>query len=101
MTQKRVRRSEATWRELFSRQVTSGKAVTAFCRAEGINPGLFRRWRSALGRSRRSRVRVRQAPAMSAQAAPFIELGGLGATNPRFEVRLELGGGLVLSIARS
>jgi hypothetical protein len=33
--------------------------------------------------------------------APFIDLGGLGsAVGSRFDIRLELGGGIVLSIAR-
>jgi hypothetical protein len=33
-------------------------------------------------------------------AAPFIDLGNLRAGGSRLEVRLELGGGLVLSLAR-
>jgi hypothetical protein len=33
-------------------------------------------------------------------AAPFIELGDLRSGGPRLEVRLELGEGMVLSIAR-
>jgi hypothetical protein len=36
----------------------------------------------------------------AAVAAPFIDLGAIGAGGPRLEVRLELGAGLVLSIAR-
>jgi transposase-like protein len=48
---RRVRRSAAIWRELFSRHGSCGLTVTEFCRREGINAGLFRRWRSALDRS--------------------------------------------------
>ncbi|MND03623.1 hypothetical protein D3C83_235410 [compost metagenome] len=33
-------------------------------------------------------------------AAPFIDLGGIALSHPRLEVRLELGAGIVLSIAR-
>jgi hypothetical protein len=32
--------------------------------------------------------------------APFIDLGDLRSGGPRFEVRLDLGSGVVLSIAR-
>ena len=96
---KRVTRSEATWRELFSRQAASGVTVAEFCRGEGINAGLFRRWRSLLARSRQRRGGPGKAKAVPA-AAPFIDLGGLGSGGSRFEVRLELGAGVVLSVAR-
>jgi hypothetical protein len=33
-------------------------------------------------------------------SAPFIDIGDLRSGGPRFEVRLDLGGGMVLSIAR-
>ena len=45
---KRIRRGAAVWRQLFSRQSSSGLSVPEFCRREGINASLFRRWRSAL-----------------------------------------------------
>jgi transposase-like protein len=96
----RVKRSEATWRELFSRQAASGVTVAEFCRSEGINAGLFRRWRSVLSRSGRRGARPRKANAVSQGAAPFIDLGGLRSGRSRFEVRLELGAGVVLSVAR-
>jgi hypothetical protein len=40
------------------------------------------------------------ARAEAAVAAPFIDLGDLRSGGSRFEVRLELGGGVILSIAR-
>jgi len=98
---KRVTRSEATWRELFSRQTASGVTVAEFCRGEGINAGLFRRWRSLVARSRQRRgARPGKAKEVVPAAAPFIDLGGLGSGGSRFEVRLELGAGVVLSVAR-
>jgi hypothetical protein len=102
MKQKRVKRSEATWRELFARQAASGVPVADFCRAEEVNAGLFRRWRAKLAApSKQQRVqRAHQAQVAKAPAAPFIDLGGLRAESARFEVRLELGGGMVLSIGR-
>src|ERR1039458_3189876 len=45
---RRIRRSEATWRELFSRQAASGMRASEFCRREGINKNVFHRWRVAL-----------------------------------------------------
>jgi hypothetical protein len=97
---KRIRRSVAMWRELFSRQSSSGLSVPEFCRREGINASLFQRWRSSLEASGKvTRTPARAEPATEAPA-PFIDLGGIGIGGPRFEVRLELGAGIVLSIAR-
>jgi len=95
---KRIRRSATTWRELFSRQLSSGVSVPEFCRREGINASVFRRWRLTLKRSPRShQVEARSEPPA---AVPFIDLGDLRSGGPRLEVRLELGAGVVLSIAR-
>jgi len=91
---KRVRRSAATWRELFARQAGSGLSVPAFCREECINANVFRRWRSVLRNADRGEPLTRR-------TAPFIDLGDLQRGGSRFEVRLELGAGVVLSIARS
>ena len=96
---RRIRRSEATWRELFSRQAGSGMTVSGFCRQEGINKNVFHRWRAALlGADAR-----RAASTMVARAEPnsFIELGALSVPTSRWEVRLDLGQGVVLSVARS
>jgi hypothetical protein len=96
---KRVKRSESAWRELFSRQTASGVSVAEFCRAEGINAGLFRRWRAVLSGAKGKRRRRRaQSKAVS---VPFIDLGGLRSSGSRMEIRLELGAGVVLSLARS
>jgi hypothetical protein len=97
---KRVRRSAAVWRELFSRQANSGLGVSEFCRREGINASLLRRWRSSLKHAGQvSRGASRAEPAAEVPA-PFIDLGGIRSGGSRFEVRLELGAGIVLSLAR-
>jgi transposase-like protein len=105
MTKRRVKRSAAMWRELFRRQTSSGLVTAEFCRREGINAGLFRRWRAALAEPKRGRggaSRTRGRPeAVTPSTTSFIDLGGLGsAGTSRFDIRLELGGGIVLSIAR-
>jgi hypothetical protein len=45
------------------------------------------------------RVATRKGSAVEA-SAPFIDLGDLHSGGVRFEVRLDLGGGMVLSISR-
>jgi len=95
---KRIKRSEDTWREIFARHVSSGLSVLEFCRAEKINPGVFRRWRSMLNggvRVEQSKVRTK-----AKVVTPFIDIGAVGAAASRMEVRLELGGGVVLTVAR-
>ena len=94
----RIHRDEATWREIFARQEASGVLRSQFCREEGINPGVFRRWREKLhGEARGPKRRLRPG---SKVAAPFIEMGALETGRSRWEVRLELAPGVVLSIAR-
>ena len=95
----RIHRDEATWREIFARQEASGLRRSQFCRQEGINSGVFRRWREKLngeaqGPTRRSRTG-------SKVAEPFVDMGALETARSRWEVRLELAPGVVLSIARS
>jgi hypothetical protein len=97
---KRIWRGTAGWQKLFSRQSSSGLSVPEFCRREGINAGLFRRWRSTLKDSATERrVTSRTEPAAGV-SVPFIDLGDLRSGGPRFEVRLDLGSGVILSIAR-
>jgi transposase-like protein len=97
---KRIRRGPAVWRQLFSQQSSCGLSVPEFCRREGINASLFRRWRTTLKDSETERrVAARTEPATEV-SAPFIDLGDLRSGGPRFEVRLDLGSGVVLSIAR-
>jgi transposase-like protein len=95
----RIRRNAAVWRQLFSRQARSGVSVAEFCSREKINAGVFRRWRAVLKDTDQGARLASAVPAL-AEAAPFIDLGGIGPGGSRFEVRLELGAGLVLSIAR-
>jgi hypothetical protein len=74
-------------------------SVPEFCSRERINAGVFRRWRARLKDTDQD-TGCASVVAPVAEAAPFIDLGGIGSGGSRFEVRLELGAGLVLSIAR-
>jgi transposase-like protein len=97
---KRIRRSAAVWRELIAQQLSSGLTVPQFCRREGLNASVFWRWRLRLKRDTEGgEVRARS-PAVPVSAAPFIDLGDLRSGGSRLEVRLDLGAGVVLSIAR-
>jgi transposase-like protein len=97
---KRIRRSAAVWRELFARQASSGVAVAEFCRREPVNANVFRRWRVMLKAADQRSPSTSVVQPGTEIAAPLIDLGGLGSREARFEVRLELGAGMVLSIAR-
>ena len=93
------RRSAQTWRELVARQGRSGLSVQAFCLQERINTWTFYGWRSRL----RERTAVAETAAVAAPpepAAGFIDLGALSRSSSRCEIRLDLGGGVVLQVVR-
>jgi putative transposase len=102
----RRRLSAQAWSEVFRRFDGSGESVTGFCKREGLHTSSFRRWHRRLAapatpitpQAREPREAKRQA-----SAASFIEMGAMGAASQpagRLEVRLELGGGLVLQLVR-
>ena len=95
---RRIRRSESMWRELVVRQATSGASVQDFCCTERLNAAVFRRWRLRLkwdGKGAKGK-----AAASARIVTPFIDIGAVDGGRSRFEVRLELGAGMILSIAR-
>ncbi len=99
---KAIRRRDAESRQaLVARRIRSGLSVRDFCRREGLNAWTFYGWRSQL----RGRAPVDEEPS-TGDAAPgepasgFIDLGALGGGPSRCEIRLDLGGGLVLQVVR-
>ena len=94
------------WREVFRRFDGSGDSVAGFCKREGLNTSSFHRWRRRLTTTTaaaNSSQEPREAAQRQSAVASFIEMGSMGATNEpaaRLEVRLELGGGLVLQLVR-
>jgi hypothetical protein len=98
---RRQRRDEATWRSVISRFEGSGLTVSQFCEGEGIGAASFYHWRSRLSSpvTRRKR-RARAVPVKRAPRGDFLDLGTLSSSTARMEVRLELGGGVVVHIAR-
>ena len=96
------------WREVFRRFDGSGDSVVGFCRREGLNTSSFRRWRKRLETTATTSTAQMQAqearePTRQPPVASFIEMGSMGAASAaaaRLEVRLELGGGVVLQLVR-
>ncbi len=95
------RRSVETWGELVARQVRSGLSVQAFCRQERLNTWTFYGWRSRLrGRTARAETAAVGGSRETEPTAGFIDLGALGSSSPRCEIRVDLGGGVVLQVVR-
>ena len=108
---RRRRLGEAGWRALLARFAGSGQSVVAFCRGEGVSAASFHRWRRQLEDS----VSLGPVPLSSADrglvggersppktSAGFVDLGALlgGTRSGRLELRIELGDGMVLHLAR-
>jgi hypothetical protein len=97
--QETKRRSAEAWRELVARFGQSGLSEEAFCEGEGIKRKLFHRWRC-----KRSLTPARNATEKAApmsKAAGFVDLGALRGGGSRLEVRLDLGLGVQLYVARA
>jgi putative transposase len=96
---RRRRRSSKEWQSLLSRFAASGLSVAAFCRRESVSTASFQRWRRLVDGGAGGE-RLGETP------AGFVDLGTLvgaaadAASSGRLEVRLELGGGVVLHLVR-
>lgn len=89
----RRRRDAQAWQGVLTRFTQSGMSAPAFCQRERISPASLYRWRALLGSS---------APSDSPRvvsAADFVDLGTL-APPAGVELRLDLGGGLLLQLTR-
>lgn len=103
---KRRRLDERAWRELFKRFDSAGLTVEAFCQREGLSRSSFNRWRSRQPmQSCNAAAAVTGASDDRRPAAQFVDLGLLGAASTAapvagVELRLDLGGGLSLTLVR-
>ena len=101
--------SESAWGARMARFASSGQTVEAFCRGEGISAYSFYRWRKLLGvGNRRARPQAKRStsfidlgsmPAPQASGVRPTE-GALDAAAAGIEIRIDLGGGMALTIAR-
>jgi transposase-like protein len=115
-TQRRYqRRSAEGWRALLAQQAVSGLTIGAFCRKVTVSTASFYRWRELLQKNGDSGMAAALTDRVPAAMAPcrapeFVDLGALedlaaparrdDAASPRVELRLELGGGMVLHLVR-
>ena len=88
-----------TWQKILGRFEESGLTVPVFCAREGISTQSLSRWRSRLS-GESDHALVVKAAQLTRKSGDFIDLGNLRSSDSRFEVRLELGAGVILSIAR-
>jgi transposase-like protein len=95
------RRSVDSRRRLVARFSGSGLTVAAFCRRESISAASLYRWRALLRGAFDSAVVARTASVAGASPrADFLDLGTLAPRSSRVELRLDLGGGVILQLAR-
>ena len=88
------------WRAALGRFTHSDMTVGAFCKRERVCLSSFYRWRSILGSGEGKAEPTEPAMVVASRAPSFVDLGPLGAGGPRLEVRVDLGGGLTLSVVR-
>ncbi len=111
---------EITWREHLTRHAASGKSIAAFCRAEQISQANFYAWRTklrggaidlalptadrtfidlgAVSRPAADQDITHLPPAAAATSAPTRTPSA--SVSSSIELRIELGGGIVLTITR-
>ena len=97
----RRRLSASAWRATLSRFTQSDVTVGAFCKRERICQSSFYRWRSILGASEAQSTQNNEVAAVAQRPVSFVDLGTLRPMGSRCEVRLDLGGGMTLSLVRS
>lgn len=89
MASTRMRGNVVDWQAMVARQAGSGLSVAAFCARERLSAASFYQWRS----------RLRRDAVPAAAPAAFVDLGSLS-PGGRLELRIDLGGGVVLQLAR-
>ena len=106
------RRNREQWRQLVSGHRDSRLSVTAYCEREGISAASFHRWRSLLGDVLRGSVCRARRRSKVGVFEDFVDLGmmshvpvavdGKAARHcgEQVELRLQWGGGIVLTISR-
>ena len=106
---------ELAWRERLARFAVRPQPVEAFCEREAVSVASFYNWRKRL-RDNRGRALTAPRTVALAGSSPFIDLGSVGSSSVRtpvpahapttdcpsaaINIRLDLGGGVVLHIAR-
>jgi putative transposase len=82
--------------KVLARFAASGLEVEAFCAHEGLSVSSFRRWRNLLAAEVPSAADLPPGQASRAALSMRALLGGQG----RLDLRLDLGGGVILHLSR-
>jgi hypothetical protein len=88
---------EAAWRSRLLRHAQSGKSIAAFCLDEAVSTASFHIWRSKLAAAD---SHAAQPVAPAASMAHLLVAPRAPVPPPGIDVRIELGGGFVLTIPR-
>ena len=106
---------ETAWRDRLARFAAAKLTVEAFCQREAVSVASFYLWRTRLRNSQGNALTAPRA-VLGAAASPFIDLGSMSRraisttasidthhAHPEpaaINIRLDLGGGMVLHLAR-
>lgn len=96
---RRKRLDESAWREVLGRFERSGVTIGEFCRNEALCVSSFHRWRARLvGPASHEPMPTALMPKLGG----FVDLGPIDRpdTTSRWDIRLDLGDGVVLHLAR-
>jgi hypothetical protein len=87
----------------MARQEQSGLTIQEFCEREGLKAASLYGWRVRLRKQAAGKRASQEISRVRAEktSEEFIDLGAIGASRGRFEVRLDLGGGVLLQLVRS
>jgi transposase-like protein len=101
MQQSKQRRLSAeAWRGMVERFEGSGLSAEGFCEQEGISVASLYRWRLKFRQDASGEPVKRADAAASTEAVEFVDLGALRPSGSRLELRLDLGGGVILQLSR-
>lgn len=96
---RRKRLDESAWREVLGRFDQEGTGIGEFCRNEGLCVSSFHRWRARLV----TPALDQSVPTpLTPQPGGFVDLGSIDRSDApsRWDIRLDLGEGVVLHLAR-
>jgi hypothetical protein len=93
------RRTVQEWQALVAGHSASGLSVATYCERERISRASFHRWR-AQPAAAVMRDADSEGVGIATPRAAFVDLGALRDRGSRLELRLDLGEGWVLQIAR-
>jgi putative transposase len=97
---RRPRLGAQGWREVLDQFAKSGMSAVAFCEREGLSSKSFYRWRDRLDGLPNQHRAARAEPSGPSPSPGFIDLGALRSGGARLELRLDLGGGVLVHLVR-